>query len=86
MLEESMTENAENMTEFRENYVKWRDTYGLLSAYVTELREVILKASRHDWLTVAQRDELLGLVQEIDAERRAIEATGVAPQRADAHR
>jgi len=67
-----MTTDDDATAEFRVNFFKWRDTYGLLSSYVTELRELIVKASRHDWLTDEQRDELLALVQQIDAERGAI--------------
>lgn len=66
--------SSDSTAEFQARYLQWRDTYGLLSACVTELRELIIKASHHEWLTQQQRDELLALVGQIDSERAFIDA------------
>jgi len=67
----------ESTAEWRARYVQRRDTYGLLSSYVSQLRSLVIEASGHDWLTQAQRDELLALIEQIDSEREAVDVASI---------
>lgn len=67
----------ESTVEFRKRYLCCRETYGLLSTYVTELRQLVMRASRQEWLTQQQRDELLALIAQIDTEREEVGVSAI---------
>lgn len=60
------------INDYSGTYFRLRDECGVLSEFVDELRELILKAAHYDHLTVLQRDELLSLVDQIDQDRQAL--------------
>lgn len=57
-------------TVWRSDYERCRDIYGVTSDYAKRLRAQLIKASRDANLIRSTRDSLLGVVTQIDDERR----------------
>jgi hypothetical protein len=55
---------------WRAHYERWRDVHGPLSAITEQLRKRISRAVRNEQLTKGQRVDLLGVIAQIDDERR----------------
>lgn len=55
---------------WRAHYVQWRDRFGIGSVYIENLRDVIILATQGGF-GVENKEQLVALIREIDAERSA---------------
>ena len=61
----------ENAAQWRAHYERWRDIHGPSTVIARRLRRLSAIASRDNSVQTGQRNELLGLFTQIDAEKRA---------------
>lgn len=65
-----------DVAQWRAHYMQWRECYGIGSAYIQNLLDVVKLATQDDGLAIEQRVQLGILVRQIGDEREASVTVG----------